>query len=386
MAYFTLLSLSLIDNARGPAYPDILEYFNMSNSRGAFLFAWASFAGLLSNLTARWWLPKLGVVNGAMVALFLIALGSFFFGEAQNHGVWLLDFASFVLGLGFGTASVSMNLLIAKGAPPLRRRQFFAGLHSIYGFGSLSAPLLLSVFIAASFDWASFFRWFALVPLITLTLAFFQVQRSTRGKEKIKKEKKSLAPPITLSHRLSYGLVFGLYVASEIIVSSRLVLFLYSAKDVDLLTARTALSVFFLTLLGGRLLFAVVPIKGTGKSWLIGSCLSTIALYFLSLTVHPLLLAFSGLTMSYFFPVAMDWLTQIFNEGLEWMTASVLTTISVTLVLMHLGFGVIADYLGIDMAMALIPLLQMMCIVLLIFLPTRNGAASNSQVKEGALS
>ncbi len=72
--------------------------------------------------------------------------------------------------------------------------------------------------------------------------------------------------------------------------------------------------------------------------------------------------------MSFFFPVAMDWLSKKFPQGLEWMTASVQTTVSLILVIMHIGFGYITDYFGINLAMGLIPIFQFLCMILLAFL------------------
>jgi len=79
-------------------------------------------------------------------------------------------------------------------------------------------------------------------------------------------------------------------------------------------------------------------------------------------------MALTGLTMSYFYPVAMDWLSKKFPDGLEWMTASVLTSVSILLILMHLGFGYVSDMLGIEMAMALVPIFITGCLSLLLVL------------------
>src|SRR5690606_13241196 len=138
LAYMTLLSQSILDNARGPAYPNILESFSINASRGAYLFASASFAGLIAQMSARWWLPRIEVVLGSIISLLLMAIGSFLFGQSSEIGLWLLDLSSVIMGLGMGAANVTMNLLIARGTPVTHRRQFYAGLHSVYGLGSLS--------------------------------------------------------------------------------------------------------------------------------------------------------------------------------------------------------------------------------------------------------
>ena len=76
----------------------------------------------------------------------------------------------------------------------------------------------------------------------------------------------------------------------------------------------------------------------------------------------------TGLSMSYFYPVAMDWLSKKFPQGFEWMTASVLASMGFLLVFMHLGFGFIADALGLEVAMLLVPFFQIICLSFLLVL------------------
>ncbi len=365
LAYLTLFSQSILDNARGPAYPNILETFDFSAARGAYLFALASLAGLMANVGARWWLPRFDVVTGSAIALLLMALGSFLFGLSPSYGPWLLDFSSLVIGLGMGAGNVAMNLLIARGAPVSHRRRLYSGLHSIYGLGSLSAPLMLSFYFAADGTWFGFFQWLALLPAAVMVISLFNRRHLIDDQITEKKTRAPLTAPVPLLPRFAYGQVFGLYVASEIIISTRLVIYLNSAHAISLEDARMALSVFFLSLLLGRFLFTVIPLQGSSQRWLLLSCATTIAMYLIAQTFHPFVLALTGLSMSYFYPVAMDWLAKKFPHGLEWMTASVLTSISLMLVIMHLGFGMITDHFGIETAMGFVPILQFCCLLLL---------------------
>lgn len=366
LAYITLFSLSLIDNSRGPAYPEILEDFYINAASGAWLFAWASFAALIANLSAKWWLPKIGIVKATFFALLSMGLGSFLFGYSINYGMVMLELSSFVMGFGMGMANISMNLLVAKATPETQRRQFFAGLHSIYGIGSLTAPLLLSTFMTFELTWSQYFQWLTLLPALTLLLVLLKKKKFQLTDNVEALPKLSLTAPVNLATRLAYGLLFGCYVASEIVVSSRLVVYLTHGHQFSGEQARLALSLFFLGLLGGRLVFTILPIKGSSQRWLITSCLTTISVYALTRWVSAYYVVLTGLTMSYFYPVAMDWLSKKFPKGLEWMTASVLTFISILLVFMHLGFGYVTDVLSIEAAMASVPIFQLICLALIL--------------------
>lgn len=368
LAYLTLLSQSILDNARGPAYPNILQSFDISATRGAQLFAWASVAGLIANASARYWLPKIEAVVGTYYALALMALGSFLFGMSHHFGVWMLDFSSVLMGFGMGVANVAMNLLIARATPLEYRRQFYAGLHSVYGLGSLGAPLLYSLFLSFGQEWNYFFCWLIILPMLTLLLALSKRQHLHGHFDDFKMNKKAMTPPVNLITRIAYGCVFGFYVAAEIVVSTRLVHYLSSGHGVSPENARLALSSFFLALLIGRLLFTVVPLRGSSQRWLLLSCAMTLIIYIFSRTISPLFLILTGLTMSYFYPVAMDWMSKKFPQGIEWMMSSVLTSISLLLIAMHLGFGVITDNLGLEAAMLILPIMTTLCFILLLIL------------------
>ena len=46
----SLFALGLVDNARGPVFPDILKEFSLTDTVGSLFFLVASFASLVHNL------------------------------------------------------------------------------------------------------------------------------------------------------------------------------------------------------------------------------------------------------------------------------------------------------------------------------------------------
>ena len=60
----------------------------------------------------------------------------------------------------------------------------------------------------------------------------------------------------------------------------------------------------------------------------------------------------------------------MFKDGVEFMTASVMTYIGVFLGIMHWAFGFLTELYGIDIAFAMVPFLQVLCVVFLLF--TKN--------------
>tara|TARA_R110002049_G_scaffold118656_2_gene272690 strand:- start:1936 stop:3114 length:1179 start_codon:yes stop_codon:yes gene_type:complete len=372
LAYILLLFQSVLDNSRGPIYPELLADFQIDAARGSWIFALASLSGLIANLTTRWWLPKIEAIHGTHIALVLLTISSYLFGISLNHGTYLLDISSVLMGFGMGIGNVTMNILIVRGTKEQFRRQFFSGLHSVYGVGSLSAPLILNIFLANQGTWSLFFQYLSIIPFLILVCSITNISRYQHVSLDKKVVKEKLSAPAKLNERLLYGFVFGFYVASEIVVSTRLVLYLTTEHGISVEHSRTALSLFFLLLLCGRFLFTILPIKGSSQRWLIASCCISLILYIASFVTTPFILPILGLSMSIYYPVAMDWLSKKFPTGFDWMTASVQTSVSLILVLMHIGFGHLSDLLGIEYAMGLVPLFQFICLLLLLKLGRAN--------------
>lgn len=354
------MALALIDNTRGPVFPNIISEMDISASRASMLFAIASFSGLLTNITARWWLPYVNSYYAAILSLVFLGVGSILFSQSTVYGPWLLDTSSFIIGLGMGVSNIGINLLVAQATPVIHRRRFFAGLHSVYGIGSFCAPLFLNLYLLVFIGWHSFFILLAFIPFAVI-LSFLVFHKMPRSEVKDQKRKK-LTAPCAYPTRLIFALLFGLYVSSEIVISSRLVYFLNSFETISIDQARYALSLFFLGLLTGRLSVAFIKTSARSETLLIFSIFSSLTLYLLSVFISPYFLALTGFSMSYFFPVAMDWLSNIFKDHLEYMMASVMTGISIMLVLMHVGFGYVTDLLDIRSAMVIFPALQIFCL------------------------
>ena len=72
-AYFTLFTLGFIDNARGPIYPQFLDYFGVSNALGSWVFTLSSLCSFLTALLAKFWLPRIGIITASKIALFAIS-------------------------------------------------------------------------------------------------------------------------------------------------------------------------------------------------------------------------------------------------------------------------------------------------------------------------
>lgn len=356
IAYAGLFSLGIIDNGRGPIYPEILKSFNLTNSEGSLIFSLASLACLIANILAKWWLPKFGTLKGLRYFLLIQAIGCYGIGISSmaTNGYQVLILSSIVFGLSLGGMGVTNNLMMAQGSTPENRRKAYSGLHSMYGVSSLIAPLLISYCKQIGISWGQVFQILSLIPL-TAFIASFLIKRIEQDSYSTSNTIEKINN-ISTSDKVIFSSIFAFYVAAEISISTRMILFLRESLDFSLDKSSIYLSAFFFLLLLGRMTFAFFNIKISSYKIIFSSLILSIILYLFGIYKFPILLPFCGLTMSVFFPCAMEWMSKIFNKNTDKMTTIVMTSVGVMLITMHWIIGQLASKFGIMNALLVGPL------------------------------
>ena len=353
MAYLALFALSLLDNGRSPSYHAILRDLQIGPAKGSYLFTVASFISLIVNLSASKWLPKVGPVRAIQFALLLLALSGvsmYFTGYFASYPLLIVTAA--LLGLGLALCTICMNILVTKGSIPKYRKKLFSGLHAIYGVSSFAAPFILTLILKLGGDWKIYFLVASVIPIIVLL--------STNSKNTVKLEEEkstSFEKGVALKYRILFGLIFGCYVGSELVLSSRIPYYLQNFLSYNSDKAGSYLSIFFLSLSAGRILFSFKTFNFKSQSMLLFSFISSILIFILGRFVHPIFLSLTGLTMSYAFPMALDYLVTVFGNKSDYMITSVMTWIGVILAIVHFAFGLINETFGPQYAIFLSPAL-----------------------------
>lgn len=346
-SYFSLLCHALFENGRGPAYPRILEFYDVNSDQGSLIFALGTLAGLIVNLTSKWWLPKFGAIKALRYSSTLMFLGAFlyFVFPWQAYGFSFLIFASCIAGLGTSGSAIPMNILTAKSTTDTYRRRALAGLHGIYGISSLTVPFLFSLWMNSGFLWYSFFLLISVAPFI-----LFLATNQNFDFQKQDYSTRSMDFPVSWGVRFLVGLCFALYVSGEILISSRLVYFFQETTNLERQVTEWSLGLFFLCLTAGRLTFAFFDISFSSiKAMLLSTILASLCLV-AGLNINIWFLPLTGLFISWFFPVGIGWLGEKFGDAMDAMTASMFTWVNFFLIFMHSGFGIVADKYGIQMA------------------------------------
>lgn len=369
IAYAGLFCLGMISNLKGAVYPDILTHFNISTAVGSGIFAYESFLGFIASFSSRWWLPRIGPVGSYRILMLILIIGTFGTGYSGSlyFGYPLLMISSMIFGFGMGGLGIDFNLLIGKGTLPSKRRKVYSGLHAMYGIASFFAPFIVGIAGRYGVDWRLLFKLFALFPLLLFFSSFAVKQKIDKISNTVK-----LICNIKMSTKLLMGGVFGFYVAAEMSVATRLVLFVRTVWGWDREKSVLYLGIFFLLIFIGRAIFAIFSFPLSSYKWLLISSFLSCCLYLFGLYVHPIGMVLTGLSMSFFFPCGMDWLNESFSKDFDYMTIFVMTCVSLILIITHWGIGVSASFLGIQNALLIGPVFLLFVMILLLFNPFRE--------------
>jgi fucose permease len=348
LAYASLFILGFTDNARGPFYPEFLTSFGILENSGSLIFSLASLSSFVCTLFGNWWRSLLGLVSATRLFLFLQFIAVVIFavsGWYQSFALMLVG--SIFFGLAVGGLGICNNLLVAKGSDPLRSRQYFSGLHAMYGLASIISPFLIGMALTYGVSWPNFFLGVAVVSLVPLIGAIRVQGEPTLAVQK--------SPELKASKELSWlvAICFGMYVSAEVLISSRLVIYLQTAQGFSKVESANYLMYFFVMLLAGRLFVSLKTLMISNQKLLVISACVSLCFIFLGIYLNPLFLCLTGLSMSYFYPCLVSYLSAKFPELLEDLMTKLMIGVGVNLFVMHWLFGAISTALCIEVAMHL---------------------------------
>lgn len=348
LSYASLFVFGLSDNIRGPLFPEIMKQFAISDSTGSLMFALSNISGLLTSYGSRFLLrryDRLTVLRGGALGLTLSLWG---LALAPIFPVFL--FCSFVFGLSMGIIGLVPNILVPMGSTPHRKQQMLSGLHTMYGLASLLAPLLAASVEHFGGNWRVTFAAASAGPLTLLAYSFHRSHKSLHTKSVFSAETHKANKKKNFNAQVFLAVMLSFAVATEIMVSSRLALYMQRTLNYNMEASSLYVSYFFIAMMLGRFLFAVVHFKKTPQFLLSMSIGFTGLFIILGVFVHPIFLAFSGFAVAPFYPLSISWISSEFPEDLDTAVSYMMATDSLMLIIMHLSIGRMTDIFGIQQA------------------------------------
>ncbi len=355
------------DNVRGPLFNEILNAFSVSDGKGAWFFATSSFMSFVGSLSAGLLLQYFHRIFILQLGLVIMAISLLGMSVAPSFELLLLCAVFF--GLSIGLLSVIQNSLVTIGVPqPQKRRQLLSGLHAIYGIASLFSPLIVAILYEIPYSWKSNFVIAGILCLLPVLYTFKNPQpiRLVKSQDSVSNSNPSKEKGFSAKY-IILGLCLGGYVLTELMVSTRLSLFLVRKYNFESAQASLYVTFFFVALLMGRLFFVFKDFTGSLKSILTTSLGLTFLILLGGIYFDPKFFILSGFTMAPFYPLFIAYLSQVFGEHFDTSLSTAMALQSISVVVMHLGVGYLTDYFGLQNALLMGPFFLLISWSLLVY-------------------
>jgi MFS transporter, FHS family, glucose/mannose:H+ symporter len=302
---------------------------------------------MVGNALGAFTLRKISLYQLLAFSMLLMGVGLWGLGLAPRYEIYLV--AALIFGLSMGGTGVAQNLMIAENVKQPYQTKALAGLHSVYGLSSLMAPFVASRApkwfeggrISLLEQWQSAFFLTGTLALVVLLLILFSrpnpIFQHHDHKSSPSYSKKGV---VTM---LWFAGFFASYVGAEILVSTRLALYMRTYFHFDLESSSNYVTYFFVFLLAGRFLFALKSFKWPLKTQMNASLVLSFVTLVLGLWLHPFFLALAGLTMAPFYPLALVYISEKTGLQKRRYLTFVMGMQSLFVIFMHIGVGYVTD-------------------------------------------
>lgn len=365
-AYASLFLYGLLDNLRGPIFPDLLKNFELSNLVGSYFFSINSLVFMISAGFAPLILKRFGYLFVFRVGLVLIFFSQIIAALAPQFS-WFLISAIF-MGSGVGVISVMQNIWVLIASPSKELPKIMNGLHAQYAAASLLAPLLVS-FIFSQHLGFQFVYWMSAIICLILIVYAFSVSEIMEPEVSKKIQAKDLKTQLWSWEYLGFAILLSSYVAGEVLISSRMTQFMMDVHGLSKSIASLWTSIFFVGLLSGRLFFTFIRFEMPPRKILVRLFAIVLVLQLLGIWMHPAFLVITGLSLGPIYAMTMTLVKEDFPNAMEKVTAIATVVTGIFIITMHSLAGYLTDIYGIQKALVLSTLFFVLCWLLLVLKP-----------------
>lgn len=253
LIYVAFISLGLPDALLGAGWPSIQSEFGVPYSFAGLASMLGAGGTILSSLVSGRVLKRFGTGAVTAVSVGMTAVALLGIGWAPSFW-WILGFAV-PLGLGAGAVDAGLNAYVAAHY----ESRHMSWLHSFWGVGALSGPLVLSGFLSQGFPWRGAYLVIASFQVVLVTVLVLALPLWTRVKERHTPEVSDSAVGVPTRPWRVRGVksalaVFFLYCGIEASMGLWGGSFLFQTKGLDAATAAAWVSWFYAAITLGRFL------------------------------------------------------------------------------------------------------------------------------------
>jgi FHS family glucose/mannose:H+ symporter-like MFS transporter len=337
------------ENMRGSLLPSILADLNLSYGFGGMILAANPLGFICTPWLAGRLLPTLGFKKLYLTSSLLLILGFTLFGLTQQ--IELLFLGQFLTGLGLGALQLLTNSSLILMWPKQKGRLLSFGAIA-FSLGASYSPIFATQFVSQNEKWPVAFLFASVVAVIFG--APFLIGKSTALLEVPKPIKKQAVHLHKGFKRFS--IIFACYAIIEIGFSVWIAEFLQVHYGLSSSLSRHFLSLYFISLLCGRLLGSLYLDKlGYKKSALIHLVAYTSFLSILLFTqANSMLMILIGLSASVFFPIMTALASDHFKEKTQEALGYFYSVAGIGGIIALWGIGKLSEIITLNNALLLI--------------------------------
>lgn len=149
LIYIAFISLGLPDALLGSAWPIMQPDLSVPYSFAGILQLLIAGGTIVSSLLSGWLIRRMGTARLTSISVACTAAALLCFGWSASF-IWLIV-AAIPLGLGAGAVDSGLNAYVARHY----QAHHMSWLHSFWGVGALSGPLVLSALLGQGISWRS---------------------------------------------------------------------------------------------------------------------------------------------------------------------------------------------------------------------------------------
>ncbi|SKB69140.1 Fucose permease [Parapedobacter luteus] len=364
--YLAFISLGLPDSLLGPAWPTMYVDLRVPVHFAGIISMIIAGGTVVSSLLSARLISRYGVAAITTSSVLITALALLGFSVSQ-HFVYLCLLAV-PLGLGAGCVDAALNNYVALHY----RARHMNWLHSFWGVGAATGPMIMAAQLSAGAGWASGYRtvgWIQIALFLVLLASLpLWIPNATEGDGPNRGRRRSFYELLKIRGVKQALIIFFCYCTVEATFGLWGASFLVFARDVEPEDAARLVSVYFVGITAGRFISGFVSERVGNKQLVyIGEGLIAAGLLVLLLPVKTLFLPgflLVGLGCAPIFPSLLHETPRNFGEqhsqaimGLQMASAYIGITVMPLLfgkLASHTGYAVLPAFMGVVLAVKIV--------------------------------
>lgn len=308
--YLSFISLGLPDSLLGSAWPSMYQEFGVTMSSAGGISMIVAIGTVISSLSCDRLLRKLSPGKLTLISVMMTAIA--LLGISFSNSYLLVCPFAVPLGLGAGCVDATLNNFVALHY----QVSHMNWLHGFWGLGTIIGPLIISFMLRHSISWNRGYLIISLLQFLLVAILFISLPlwRKATGNKDICNSKKII--PITIFQAIKLPrakatmTAFLCYCAIEQTAMLWGSSYMVVIKGFKKSTASGLISLFFIGITTGRMLFGFISMKLTSrKIVLLGQFLVLSGIICLCISVTnilvPLAFILIGLGCAPIFPILL---------------------------------------------------------------------------------